>query len=69
MTSDDVYWQTAQTHCTPKELEALDLTRRGYSTRLAALTLGISREAVKDRLARADRKIHNALNQPKETAA
>ena len=69
-TTSDHYWETARTVCTPKELQALELRdRHHYGSRLSALMLGISREAVRSRLTSADRKIHNTLNPPKETAA
>lgn len=46
--------------CTPKEVEALRLKAAGYGTRRMAIALGISRAAVRERLASAARKVAQA---------
>ena len=58
---------TAHKACTPDQLAAYTLAARGVSQRTIALTLGISRAAVRDRLENARRNI--ALHQRKDTAA
>lgn len=66
MRSDAEWWEVASRPgvCTPKELEALDLRRRrGFSEREVALTLGVSRTSIRDRIENADRKIELALRQ------
>jgi DNA-binding CsgD family transcriptional regulator len=50
----------AESVCTEKELEALRLTAAGYSQRRIAEVLGVGRQAVRDRLASAARKIRQA---------
>jgi RNA polymerase sigma factor (sigma-70 family) len=45
---------------TPNEQEALELAQRGLSQRTIALTLGISRSAVRARLENARRKLAHA---------
>jgi DNA-binding CsgD family transcriptional regulator len=64
--SDRPYWHAAETVCTPKEIQALELVRAGMGELRAALTLNISRRSLRDRIANADRKIHAHL---KENAA
>lgn len=56
MNEADQLWEIAQRVCTPAELEAVRL-REHMSQRAIAYHLGISREAVRDRLKRADQKI------------
>lgn len=58
---DDEAWRVAQDVCTEAELEAYRLERRGLSQRAIAYHLGLSREAVRDRLERAARKIAAAM--------
>lgn len=53
------YRRIAKEVCTPAELEALAYFIAGVPTRRIALALGISRRAVRDRLANADRKVTN----------
>jgi DNA-binding CsgD family transcriptional regulator len=43
--------------CTPKEVEVMQLKAQGYSKRGMANILGISEEAVRDRMRRAVRKV------------
>lgn len=62
MSTSDPYWETAARVCTAKELEALRLRdQHDMGSRLIALSLGITRSAVRERLDSADRKIHAAL--------
>lgn len=58
---DDEAWRVAQEVCTEAEIEAYRLERRGLSQRAIAYHLGVSREAVRDRLERAARKIAAAM--------
>jgi predicted DNA-binding protein (UPF0251 family) len=58
---DDKAWTVAQRVCTEAELEAYRLERLGLSQRAIAYHLGVSREAVRDRLERAARKIAAVL--------
>ena len=51
-------------HCTPKQIEAFRLHRAGLGLRVIALALGVSREAVRDRI----RAAETNLNQRRETA-
>jgi len=52
--------QVARTICTAAELQVVELVEQGMSQRQIASFLGISREAVRDRLERAARKIDQA---------
>lgn len=51
----------AEAVCTDKELEALKLAAAGYGQKRLAMTLGISRSSLRDRLMNAERKILNRL--------
>jgi len=65
--TDPAYWTLAAKVCTAKELEALELRdRNGLGQRMIALSLGVARSTVRERLDNADRKIQAAL---KEEAA
>lgn len=44
-------------HCTAKQIEAFRLYRAGLGLRVIALALGVSREAVRDRLRAAELKL------------
>lgn len=48
LTADE--WAIAQQVCTPKQLQALDLYRRGAGRRRIAIALGITPAAVRDRI-------------------
>lgn len=58
MTADEL--AIAERVCTAAELEAVRLEARGMSQRAIGYALGITREAVRDRLERAARKIAQA---------
>jgi predicted DNA-binding protein (UPF0251 family) len=62
VTEEDDTWAIAEQVCTPAELEALRLERRGLSQRAIGYALGITREAVRDRLNRAARRIATAID-------
>lgn len=69
-TTEQQIWTIAQAVCTPNELQALDHRyRRNLSHRHAALTLGISVSALRDRLTNAHRKIQNELERQANAAA
>jgi DNA-binding CsgD family transcriptional regulator len=68
MTPEPDYWTTAAAVCTEKELAALELTHAGLGEWRAAVTLGISRRALRDRITNAERKIRAHLI-AKETTA
>lgn len=55
MTDDPL--ATARRVCTPKQIEALELINQGYGPRRIARILGISKQAVNDRIENARRKI------------
>lgn len=57
-------WQVAQTTCTAKQLEALELYRRGAGRRRISVALGISETAVRDRLSAAALRIEKAMLTP-----
>lgn len=64
--TDDRYWQTAQTVCTPKQLRILELRERhGFSLRHTAHACDISIRTVRVQIESAHHKINLAL---KETA-
>jgi DNA-binding CsgD family transcriptional regulator len=51
------FWDAATTTCTPKELQALKLNIAGMGARRIARSLGISHQAVTNRLDNAKRKV------------
>lgn len=56
------YWETARKVCTEKELEVLEYAdQHGLGQRQIALSLGLSRSAVRERLENARRKIKQQL--------
>ena len=58
------YWTIAQTVCTVKEFQVLELRdKHGLGSRVIAFSLGISRGAVRERLENADRKIKQAMEE------
>ncbi len=64
MTADEQRaFEIAERVCTAAELQALQLERQGMSQRTIGHALGISREAVRDRLDRAARKVAAALDE------
>lgn len=54
-------WETAKRVCTERQIEAIDLWRRGHSARQIGRLLEIDERTVRDRLERAQRRIANAL--------
>lgn len=56
-------WQTAQTVCTPRQLEALDYWRRGFGYKRIAIVLRIPRDAVRGRIDRALANIDRATEE------
>lgn len=61
---DPSYWPVAARVCTAKELEALELRDlHGLGQRVIALSLGLSRSTIRERLDNADRKIQTALKE------
>jgi predicted DNA-binding protein (UPF0251 family) len=61
---DEVYWGIAERVCTARELQMLELRDKHNFTRdQIALHLGISRQTVSARLARANQKLVLALAQ------
>lgn len=66
MTNDTVYWQTAHTACTPKQLRILELREiHGFTLRQIAYTTELSIGTVRMHL---DAARHNIRRTLKETA-
>jgi DNA-binding CsgD family transcriptional regulator len=62
LTADE--WATAQHVCTPKQLAALDLWRRGAGYRRISHILGKDPGTVRDHIQRATTRIANAQDHP-----
>jgi predicted DNA-binding protein (UPF0251 family) len=60
----NAYWRAAGEVCTVKEMRVLELAdKHGLSQRMIAMSLGLSRSAVRERLENARRKIKVRLEE------